>query len=86
MDPPCDDISDFELIRRMADQTADCAEARLAWGHFYRRHQGFVLRVCSARYGYLFGLDEVTDLVQDGFMRAFERAKTFNCGEVLARM
>ena len=81
MDPPCDDIPDFELIRRMADQTADFSMARAAWGRFYIRHQAYVLGVCSARFGCLLRLDEVTDLVQDGFMRAFERAATFNCSE-----
>jgi len=77
MDPPCDDTPDFELIRRMADKTADPVIARAAWGRFYIRHQAYVLGVCSARFGSLLRLDEATDLVQDGFMRAFERAATF---------
>lgn len=81
MNPPCDDIADFELIRRMADQRADFAMARAAWGCFYVCHQAYVLRVCSARFGSMLSLDEVTDLVQDGFMRAFERAATFRCHE-----
>jgi RNA polymerase sigma factor (sigma-70 family) len=82
MDPPCDDIPDFELIRRMADRALDSAAARFAWGLFYQRHERSVLRLFSARYAYLFRLDEVTDIVHDGFMRAFERAATFDCREV----
>jgi RNA polymerase sigma factor (sigma-70 family) len=79
---PCDDISDFELIRRMADQENDFAGARIAWGLFYRRHQAFLLGVCRSDYVYLLDVDGVSDLVQDVFMRVFNSSSTFNHAEV----
>jgi len=81
MVPPCDDIPDFELIRRMADKEADFVTAREAWGRFYVRHQRFLLRVCVADHQYLFGMDEVRDLVNDAFMKAFSGAHTFDYTE-----
>jgi RNA polymerase sigma factor (sigma-70 family) len=81
MAPPCDDISDFELIRRMADEQANFAEARGAWGHFYVRHHRFLLRVCMADHRYVLGAEEVKDVVQHAFFRAFDGAKTFHYTE-----
>jgi RNA polymerase sigma factor (sigma-70 family) len=78
MVPSCDDISDFELIRRMADQKADFAAAKDAWGRFYVRHHPFLLRVCTSDHGYLLGRDGVKDIVQDAFLRAFDGAATFD--------
>lgn len=78
---PGDDITDFELIRRMADQRVDFAEARDAWGLFYVRHHPFLLRVCSSRHGYLLGLEGVSDLVHDAFLNAFDGAGTFDHAE-----
>jgi RNA polymerase sigma factor (sigma-70 family) len=78
---PCDDISDFELIRRMADQEIDFAGARKAWGRFYIRHHASLLLVCTYDYGYLIGGEGVGDLVQNAFMRAFDGATTFDHAE-----
>jgi RNA polymerase sigma factor (sigma-70 family) len=78
---PCDDIPDFELIRRMADQKADFAGARDAWGHFYLRHNRFLLRVCMSYYGYMLDLNGARDLVHDTFLKAFDGAGTFDHGE-----
>jgi RNA polymerase sigma factor (sigma-70 family) len=75
---PCDDISDFVLIQRMADQKADSAGAKTAWGHFYVRHYRFLLRVCMSDHGYLLGADGVKDIVHDAFLKAFDHAATFN--------
>ena len=82
MTPPCDDIHDFELIRRMADKEADFARAREAWACFYVRHHDVVLRVCAASYAYLLGMEGVKDVIQDAFMKAFQGATTFNYAEV----
>jgi DNA-directed RNA polymerase specialized sigma24 family protein len=82
MAPSCDEITDFELIRRMADQKANFADARIAWGRFYLRHQKFLLRICSFDYGYLLGEEEVKDLVNEAFMKAFDRGSTFDHAEV----
>jgi hypothetical protein len=46
MAPPPDDISDFELIRRIADQQIGFAGAKDAWGRFYVRHHRFLSCVC----------------------------------------
>jgi RNA polymerase sigma factor (sigma-70 family) len=78
MVPPCDDMSDFELIRRMADQKVDFEAARNAWGCFYVRHQASLLLVCTYDYGCVIGREGVGDLVQNAFLRAFDGATTFD--------
>jgi RNA polymerase sigma factor (sigma-70 family) len=82
MPEPCDEITDFELIRRMADREINFQNARIAWGCFYLRHQKFLLRICSFDYGYLLGEEEVKDLVNEAFMKAFDRGSTFDHAEV----
>src|ERR1039457_4709636 len=81
MAPPRDEIPDFELIRRMADQKADYTTARDAWGRFYVRHHGFLVRVCAANHAYVLSMQGVEDVVQDAFMKAFDGATTFNHAE-----
>lgn len=78
---PSDDIPDFELIRRMAEQEADFANARDAWGRLYLRHQRFLSRVCMSHYGYFLDVNGVQDLVQDAFLKAFDGAGTFDHAE-----
>jgi RNA polymerase sigma factor (sigma-70 family) len=80
-DPPRDEVPDFDLIRRMADHTANLADARIAWGLFYTRHRGFLTEICAYDYGYLLGQEEIRDLVNDTFMKAFRRGETFNSFE-----
>jgi len=65
----------------MADQEADCSEARDAWSFFYIRHHHFLWRVCAFRHGYLLGSAGVKDLVQDAFINAFNGAHTFDHAE-----
>jgi RNA polymerase sigma factor (sigma-70 family) len=81
MAPPRDDIPDFELIRRMADQKADFAQAREAWARFYVRHHGFLLRRCETNHAYVLGMPGVEEVVQDTFMKVFDGASTFNCAD-----
>jgi len=81
MATPCDDIPDFELLRRMADAGANFAEARHAWGCFYVRHYRFLLRVAMSDHRYTIGVEGVRDIVQQTFSKVFEGAKTFNHGE-----
>lgn len=81
MASPGKDIPDFELIRRMSDHEPDSSEAREAWSLFYIRHFQFVDRVCTCRHGYLLGSAGVNDLVQDTFIKAFNRAHTFDHAE-----
>jgi RNA polymerase sigma factor (sigma-70 family) len=81
MAPPCDDIPDFELVRRMADERANFAEARDAWGYFYVRHHRFLSRVCMSDHRYVLGVEKVKDIVNQAFLKAFERARTFDHAE-----
>jgi len=78
---PCDDMADFDLIRRMADQRSDFAAATEAWEHFYLRHHRVLMYICMSDLGYLLGQDDVNDVVQDTFLKAFSRAETFNYQE-----
>jgi len=82
MELPSAEISDFELVRRMADQTRDFAAAREAWGYLYIRHHRFLMRLSMANHGYLLGREGVKDLMQEAFMKAFDRAATFNHTEI----
>src|SRR5262245_48989941 len=82
---PCDDVSDFELIRQMAEQKIDFAGARNAWGHFFVRHSKSLQLVCRCDYEYLLGEAGVSDLVHDTFLKAFDRAMTFNHAETCER-
>jgi len=78
---PCDDMADFDLIRRMADQRTDFAAAKEAWEQFYLRHHRVLIYICMSDHGYLLGQDDVKDVVQDTFLKAFSRAETFNFQE-----
>lgn len=78
---PCDDMADFDLIRRMADQKSDFAAAKEAWGHFYLRHHQVLLYICMSDHGYLLGRDDLKDIVQDTFLKAFNHAESFNYRE-----
>src|ERR1700733_11809899 len=80
MGPLCDDIPDFELIRRMAE-VVDYAGAREAWGRFYVRHHQFLLRVCMSDHKYVLGVESVKDVVHHAFLKAFDGAKNFNHAE-----
>ena len=57
---PCDDMADFDLIRRMADQRSDFAAAREAWEYFYLRHYRILMYICMSDHGYLLGHSPVT--------------------------
>lgn len=81
MDPPLAEIRDFDLIRRMAEQMTNISDARVAWGLFYIRHSEFLMGICAYDYGYLLGQEEIRDLVNEAFLKAFCHADTFNCAE-----
>jgi RNA polymerase sigma factor (sigma-70 family) len=74
-------IDDFKLIRHMAYQEADFEAARDAWGHFYMRHHHAVTRVAIYQYGHFVPAGAIEDFIEDGFIKAFDRAKSFNCEE-----
>lgn len=81
----CDDVSDFELIRQMAEQKTDFEGARNAWGRFFVRHNKSLHLMCTCDYEYLLGDAGVSDLVHDTFLRAFDRAMTFDHAETCER-
>jgi len=67
----------------LADE--DPEDAKDAYGVFYRRHAGWLLRIIGSRAQLvrsLGGEAGTFDLVQDTFMRAFEKASTFDPGGV----
>lgn len=75
-----DDDPDYDLMVFMAMREADPAGAKGAFGAFWRRHQPFLLQE-GARYAQrLGGIEGVGDLVQDTFLRAWEKAHTFRPG------
>jgi len=78
---PCDDMTDFELIRRMADQRSNFAAAREAWEQFYLRHYRVLMYINMSDHGYLLGQDDINDVVQDSFLKAFNRAESFDYQE-----
>jgi RNA polymerase sigma factor (sigma-70 family) len=80
-DPPGDEVRDFDLIRRMADDAKNSADARVAWGLLYIRHHDFLMDICAYDYGYLLGRAEIQDLVNEAFMKAFCHADSFNTSE-----
>lgn len=66
------------MLRRMADESSDLGTRREAWGQFYERHARYVQRVCSRAHSQRIGHDRVPDAVSDTFLRAYEKAATFN--------
>jgi RNA polymerase sigma factor (sigma-70 family) len=78
---PCDDMTDFELIQRMADQRSNFAAAREAWEQFYLRHYRVLMYINMSDHGYLLGQDDINDVVQDTFLKAFNRAESFDYQE-----
>ncbi|HKV23187.1 MAG TPA: sigma-70 family RNA polymerase sigma factor [Candidatus Acidoferrum sp.] len=74
-------MADFDLIRCMADQRSNFAAAREAWEQFYLRHHRVLMYICMSDHGYLLGQDDVNDVVQDTFLKAFNRAESFDYQE-----
>ncbi len=70
-------VSDADLLRQMSAEPRGSAEARDAWAEFYRRHRRYLFAVCYRAYGTTLGVDRVTELVQDTFVRAYEKAETY---------
>ena len=62
----------------MSLRDEDPAAAECAWAEFYRRHMEYLYGVCQRAYRDLVGDLGVEDLVQDTFVRAFEKAHTFS--------
>lgn len=80
-----DDVSDAELLERVARRESDGPAARHAEAEFYTRHARYLYAVLVLRVRRPLALSgrEVEDLVQETFFRAFARAHTFSAGDAL---
>jgi len=71
------EASDELLLSLMANRNTDQALAEQAFTEFYNRHQGYVFRIACKLANGLFDDDEKLDLVQETFIRSYEKAHTF---------
>jgi RNA polymerase sigma factor (sigma-70 family) len=73
------ELSDAELLARVAERARDASAARQAEALFYGRHVRYLYGVLLKRVKGPLSLSgqEVEDLVQETFFRVFERAHTF---------
>lgn len=67
--------SDAVLLTLMAQRPTDAATAQMAWEEFYYRHWQYLYHV-ACRVGIVNTSDRY-DLVQETFLRVFEKAHTF---------
>jgi RNA polymerase sigma factor (sigma-70 family) len=77
------DDPDEDLLGFMAMRALDPVASREAGAEFYDRHKGFLFRLLKSRkIGKLIGGDQaVSDVVQQTFFMAYERASTYRtCG------
>ncbi len=74
-----EDESDAALLRVVADGAASADRARAAKATFYRRHVRYLFAVVSKKKAALLAMGGLSpeDLVQETFLRAFDRAHTF---------
>lgn len=77
-------LSDAELLARVSRRAGDPLASRRAEAEFYDRHVRYLYGVLVQRVRRPLALSgrEVEDLVQETFYRAFERAETFDPGQV----
>jgi RNA polymerase sigma factor (sigma-70 family) len=68
--------TDEELLFYTSLRGEDPENAQAAWAAFYQRHVAYLHGICRRRYGRILG-DGVQDLVQDTFIKVFDRASTF---------
>ena len=67
--------SDAVLLTLMAQRHTDAATAQMAWEEFYYRHRQYLYNVvCKVR---IVNASDRYDLVQETFLRVFEKAHTF---------
>jgi len=70
-------VCDAELLRRMSVEPRGSPDGQEAWAEFYGRHRLYMYRVCYKAYVATIGEARVAELVQDTFVRAYERSGTF---------
>ncbi len=71
------EASDELLLNLMANRNTDQASAKQAFTEFYNRHKRYVFLTACKATNRLIDDDERFDLVQETFIRAFEKAHTF---------
>ena len=71
------EASDELLLNLMANRNTDQASAEQAFTEFYNRHKGYVFLTAGKTANGLLANDEKSDLVQETFIRAYEKAHTF---------
>jgi RNA polymerase sigma factor (sigma-70 family) len=74
---------DEDLLAWMAmrDDEQSANQARDAFAAFYKRHEGYVYNRCRWRFNGFIDEARTEDLVDDTFLRAFEKAGTFRPSE-----
>lgn len=65
---------DSELLLLMSNGGA---QSETAWNEFYNRHVGYVHGACTRAFLPILRPEQIEELVQDTFIRAFEKANTF---------
>lgn len=65
---------DTELLLLMSNGGA---QSETAWNEFYDRHVGYVHGACKRAFPSILRPEQIEELVQDTFIRAFQRANTF---------
>lgn len=71
-------MQDAELLQIMSEKDGEDRLCTLAWGEFYRRHRDYVYGVCLYAFKGIIGEHRVSEVVQDTFVRAYEKAGTFD--------
>ena len=79
------ELSDAELLERVAERGLDPQRARRAQAQFYERHVRYLYGAAMRMNRSLLDMAGLRpeDLVQDTFSRAFDRAHTYNPGDAL---
>ncbi len=76
---------DAELLRRMAEGGHGSKRGPDAWAEFYNRHKAYLYGVFTRAHGKDIGEARVTEIVQDTFVRAYQRAQTYRPAGVSAQ-
>jgi RNA polymerase sigma factor (sigma-70 family) len=72
--------TDEMLLSYMSQRDTHPTDAQAAWAEFYRRHLEYLLFIARRIGRGILDDSAINDLVQDVFMRAYERAETFDSG------
>src|SRR5262245_45220684 len=71
------EASDELLLNLIANRNTDQASADQAFTEFYNRHKRYVFLAAGKAVNRFFDNDEKSDIVQETFIRAYEKAHTF---------